>query len=164
MPNPNEKILKEINDLFYNFIWEGTSRIKRTVLCKEYCDGGLKMTDINAFIAALKSTWLRKLVVEKHSQWSALLQATVSIENMLILGTSYITEKILPRIKNKFWIDVFLAHIQISRKVIPTEVEQFLACPMFYNENIKIGNKPIYNKSCIENGIKFINDITKKKW
>ena len=28
--------MKEINDLFYNFIWEGTSRIKRTVLCKEY--------------------------------------------------------------------------------------------------------------------------------
>ena len=79
---------------------------------------------------------------------------------MLILGTSYITEKILPRIKNKFWIDVFLAHKQISRKIIPTEVEQFLACPIFYNENIKIGNKTIYNKSCIENGIKFINDIT----
>ena len=55
------------------------------------------MTDINAFIVALKSTWLRKLaVVKKHSQLSALL------ENMLILGTSYITEKILPRIKNKF--------------------------------------------------------------
>ena len=62
LPNPNEKTMKEINDLFYNFIWEGTSRIKRTVLCKEYCEGGLKMTDINAFIAALKSTWLRKLV------------------------------------------------------------------------------------------------------
>ena len=71
------------------------------------------MTDINAFIAALKSTWLRKLVVEKHSQWSALLQANVSIENMLSLGTSYITEKIMPKIKNKFWKDVFLSHIQI---------------------------------------------------
>ena len=33
LPNPNEKTMKEINDLFYNFIWEGTSRIKRTVLC-----------------------------------------------------------------------------------------------------------------------------------
>ena len=72
------------------------------------------MTDINAFIAAFKSTWLRKLVVEKDSQWSALLQANVSIENMLSLGTSYITDKILPKIKNKFWRDVFLSHIQIS--------------------------------------------------
>ena len=162
LPNPNEKTMKEINDLFYNFIWEGTSRIKRTVLCKDYCEGGLKMTDINAFIAALKSTWLRKLVVEKDCQWSALLQANVSIENMLSLGTSYITEKILPKIKNKFWKDVFLSHIQISKKVIPTEVEQFLAYPIFFNKNIKIGNKTIYNKSCIENGIKFINDITKE--
>ena len=60
------------------------------------------MTNINAFIAALKSIWLRKLVSENHSQWSTLLQATVSIDNMLSLGTSYITEKILPKIKTKF--------------------------------------------------------------
>ena len=71
--NPNEKTMREINDLFYKFIWKGTRRIKRTVLSKEYCEGGMKMTDIDAFIAALKSTWFRKLVVTKHSQWSALL-------------------------------------------------------------------------------------------
>ena len=55
--------------------------------------------------------------MENDSQWSALLQANVSIENMLSLGTSYITEKILPKIKNKFWKDVFLSHIQISKKL-----------------------------------------------
>ena len=49
--------------------------------------------------------------MEKDSQWSALLQSNVNIENMLSLGTSYITEKILPKIKNKFWKDVFLSHI-----------------------------------------------------
>ena len=75
-------MMKESNDLFYNFIWEGTSRIKKTVLCNEYCDCGLKVTDTYAFIAALKSTWLRKLVVEQHSQWSSLLQATINFENI----------------------------------------------------------------------------------
>ena len=119
------------------------------------------MTDTYAFIAALKSTWLRKLVVEQHSQWSSLLQATINFENILNLGTAYIAEKILPKIKNKFWADVFLSHIQISKEIIPTEVEQFLAYPIFYNKNLKIGNKTTYNKSCIENGIKFIN-ITKE--
>ena len=74
--------------------------------------------------------------MKKHFQWSALLQATVSIENMLSSGTLYITEKILHTIKNKFWIDVhvFLSHIQILK--ISTELEQFLAYPIFFNENI----------------------------
>ena len=37
-----------------------------------------------------------------------------------------------------------------------------MACPIFYNGDIKLGNKIIFNKSCFENGIKFINDITKE--
>ena len=37
-------------------------------------------------------------------------------------------------------------------QVIHTEVEQFLAYPIFFNEKkIKIGNETICNKFCIEN-------------
>ena len=46
LPNPEDKILKEMNEIFYNFIWEGTNRIKKTVICQEYSDGGLKMINI----------------------------------------------------------------------------------------------------------------------
>ena len=50
LPNPNEKTKKEMNDI-YEFIWEGTSRIKKkTTLCQDYCDGGLKTIDINALL------------------------------------------------------------------------------------------------------------------
>ena len=51
--------------------------------------------------------------------------------------------------------------MQVSTRNTPTEIQQFQTNPIFFNENIKIGNKTIYNKSCIENGIKYINDITK---
>ena len=81
---------------------------------------------------------------------------------MPVLGTSYITEKVLPKIKNKFWTDVFLSNVQVSTRNTPTEIQQFQTNPIFFNENIKIGNKTLYNKSCIENGIKYINDITKE--
>ena len=52
--------------------------------------------------------------------------------------------------------------MQVSTRNTPTEIQQFQTNPIFFNENIKIGNKTIYNKSCIENGIKYINDITKE--
>ena len=42
LPNPNEKLLKDQNELFFNFIWTDTSRIKKTVLCRECCNGGFK--------------------------------------------------------------------------------------------------------------------------
>lgn len=153
--------MKEIDELFYNFIWEGTSRIKKTVLCQDYCNGGLRMVNINAFIAALKATWLRKLITN-NNQWIAILQCSLNIQNIFNFGVSYVTEKVLPKIKNKFWKDVFMSHIQVSSKNNPTEIQQFQTNPIFFNDNIKIGNKSIYNKSCIENGIKYINDITKE--
>ena len=35
-----------------------------------------------------------------------------------------------------------------------------ILCAIFSNENIKIGDKTVYYKSCFENGIKFINHLT----
>ena len=122
-------MMKEINDLFYGFMWEGTSRIKKTTFCQDYCDGGLKMIDLNAYVSALKSTWLRKLVLDSNNQWSILLQYSVNMQNILNLGTSYITEKILPKMKNMFWADVLLSHIQINKIITSAEVEKFLAAP-----------------------------------
>ena len=57
---------------------------------------------------------------------------------------------------------MLLSHMQVSTRNTPTEIQQFQTNPIFFNENIKIGNKTIYNKSCIENGIKYINDITEE--
>ena len=62
--------------------------------------------------------------------------------------------------KNKFWRDVFSSHIQIVTKNTPTEIQQFQTIPIFSNENIKIWDKAVHYKSCFENGIKIINDLT----
>ena len=70
-----KKLLKDLNELFFNFIWAGTSGIKKTVLCQENCNGGLKMVNINAFIAALKTTWLRNIITDNNSTWSIILQS-----------------------------------------------------------------------------------------
>ena len=40
--NPSDRILKEVNDMFYEFLWEGPSKIKQSVVVKEYFEGGLK--------------------------------------------------------------------------------------------------------------------------
>ena len=55
------------------------------------------MININAFIAALKTTWLRKLITD-NSRWIIMLQSSVNIQTILNLGPSNITEKVLPKI------------------------------------------------------------------
>ena len=42
LPNPSENVIKELNTIFYDFIWSGIAKIKQTVVVKQYMDGGLK--------------------------------------------------------------------------------------------------------------------------
>jgi len=49
LPSPGEKVLKQINSQFSNFVWDGPAKIKQTISIKSYDDGGVAMTDIYAF-------------------------------------------------------------------------------------------------------------------
>ena len=51
------------------------------------------MVNINALIAALKTTWLRKIITDNNSPWSIKLQSTTDTKNVFNLGTHFITEK-----------------------------------------------------------------------
>ena len=66
----NEIIIKEINKLFYLFLWNGKNdKIKRDIMINNYPDGGLKMIDIHSFNKALKATWIKKyLDTENHGK------------------------------------------------------------------------------------------------
>ena len=57
----NEKIINEINDLFYRFLWNDKGdKIKRKVMINDYFKGGLKMIDLVSFNKSLKLTWIKK--------------------------------------------------------------------------------------------------------
>ena len=56
---------------------------------------------------------------------------------------------------------MFLSHMQVSTRNTPTVIQQFQTNPIFFNENIKMGNEP-YIINLVLNGIKYINGITKE--
>ena len=43
LPTPRIETMKTINQQFYDFIWAGPSKIKASVIVKEYNEGGLNM-------------------------------------------------------------------------------------------------------------------------
>jgi hypothetical protein len=66
LPNPGDKILKQFNDMLFQFVWQGPiEKIKKEVLFKDNTNGGLKMINLTAFINSLKSTWIRRTI---HSE------------------------------------------------------------------------------------------------
>ena len=57
----NYQALKELNEAFYHFLWDGKpDKVKRNVIINEYSDGGLKMIDLLSFNKSLKTIWIKK--------------------------------------------------------------------------------------------------------
>ena len=55
----DHKAIKEINVLFYIFLWdEKGDKIKRNLMISDFSEGGLRMIDIESFNKSLKSSWI----------------------------------------------------------------------------------------------------------
>ena len=64
LPNPDKSVIDKINNIVLSFWWNRKpSKIKQSVIVKEYAEGGVKMINLMAFIEALKSTWIRRLLI-----------------------------------------------------------------------------------------------------
>ena len=111
LPNPSDKIMKELNSLFFKFIWNGSiDKIKRKIAIKSYSEGGLKMINVEFFVQALKVSWVRRLL-QKETKWSHLLNTFYpNILDFPRFGLDFIKHK-LKMADNKFWKDVFEAWI-----------------------------------------------------
>ena len=83
-------------------------RVKKELLQKDFCEGGLKMINLNLFILALKTTWVRKLF-RTEGKCDNILFSTINQEKLFNFGNGYISYIKENVVKNKFWKDVFHA-------------------------------------------------------
>ena len=66
LPNPPGELIKNLNKLFYSFLWNsGPDRIKRKVIVKDIAKGGLRMIQIDAFIMVLSKQFLARQMKTK---------------------------------------------------------------------------------------------------
>lgn len=161
LPTPNENTINEINSLFYDFLWEGPAKIKQCVIIKDYCEGGLKMINLSAFIASLKITWVRRLIINP-GKWSFIQSENLNLKHVTSFGDNFI-ETSKNNLSNMFWKDVLQSYQLLLKKNDPNTVEEFLSTPVFNNNLFKIGNKPIFYKEWCRKGILTINDLVNDK-
>lgn len=158
IPNPPQLIFKQLEKECFNFIWNnGSEKIKRDQMYMSYEDGGFKVPNIKLFCQAQKLIWIKKLLDDSSvSNWKVLFLSCV--ENY---GGNYIwlvkneQPSFLCKL-NPFWKDVYYAWTSLTGK---KPDENKLSEPLFFNNNIKINNKPIFFKDWHLCGIKYVNDL-----
>ena len=75
-PDPEDKLIKEINDIFFQFIWSNKpAKINREVVTLDKTSGGLNMIHLKHFITSLKVTWIRRLILSDYKPlWMTLFE------------------------------------------------------------------------------------------
>ena len=160
LPNPEQDIIDNINEKLFRFLWNNKVKIKRNVVIKQYLEGGLKMVNLNAFIDALKLTWIRR-IFNTDSKWQDFIKLHIECQKLIGCSAQYIKKRI-DNIKNTFWVDVLNSFLKFNDKLKITDEESVIKCPIFHNKHIQIDGNTIFYDSWYRNGVRFVNDLLKE--
>ena len=79
LPNPPDDFIKELNSIFFKFIWSNKpDKVKRTVLYNDKCNGGLCMIDLFTFAKSLKCKWVKLYLDNCDRPWKTLFDKSLS--------------------------------------------------------------------------------------
>ena len=110
LPTPTNSSLKELNDIFFKFLWSNKpDKINRDVTILDHSMGGLKMTHLEYSLVAIKARWINRLI-SKSSPWTKLFQLTIfwDLRRLTDFGPDYSNASQM-KTNNIFWLDVFAA-------------------------------------------------------
>ena len=157
LPNPPTKIIDKINNLLFDFLWNGPAKIKKDVIINDYEQGGLRMVNLSKFIQGLKCSWIRRILYS-DSNWKSLTEHFLDLDKLFLCGKNY-PEIASEKTKNAFWKDALISFAQFIDKFPVQSDIDILKCPIFYNHNLQIGGKSFFFKSWFDKGIRFVNDL-----
>ena len=159
LPNPSNKIITDIQSLFFKFLWDNKpDKIKREYVTQPVEGGGLGMLDLKIFIKSLKVTWLRRLLTSK-SKWKFLLfKEYNNFKYMSFFGPNFYTN-IGTKMNNTFWKEVMSSIEEYAERCPPCNPQEFISESFLYNKHIHINGQPITYNIFPHNNIFFIHQL-----
>ena len=160
LPSPSKVYIKALETIFYNYIWGSkTDRVSRNQLVKDYKEGGCRMVHIDSFIKSLKLSWIRRIFYCEAS-WKSLFFAMYKTDqNKLGSFGNYYPIKLINNLKNDFWKETLLTYSELQSAFICDKNQYILSSSLWYNDNIKIDDTPVFFMNLYEKGVKFISDL-----
>ena len=157
LPFPKHRI-KEFEREIYAFLWNGkTHKVKMNTVIQDYCKGGQTMPDLHSIIISQKLKWVKMYLNNHICSWVYTMRALIEVENLSLLLQSNFNIHQLENL-TPFYREVLEAVARIhfiDSKTNKGISNQFI----FYNKNIKIGKKMLYNKNLFEAGLWRVKDL-----
>ena len=154
----NYRILNEINDLLYTFLWNGKGdKIKRKIMINDLSAGGLKMIDISSFNKSLKTTWIKKYLNNNNKgKWKIFFD--IALKNYGCQSFFSYNLNVRDTSSTIATSDAFVKELlgiwaEVNFEPEITSKDHFLDQQLWHNSLIKIANKTVFFKNWFIKGI-----------
>ena len=182
LPNLSKTKIKIIEDILYNFIWDGPDKVARWDAKMPERIGGLNSPDLLASWESFKISWWRRVIKNTHSSWGHILQHSLTEINPILSIDNLVTQTSFKEwnqlghtITNPFWKQCLLALKPLTTEIIKRNPTEILKYPiwesvLFLRNNVPckknkfstLSNKlfyPIDFMTHDENGLRFLSDL-----
>ena len=156
LPNPSETELKQLERLFFHFLWPGKrDLIKRAKVVQDYAHGGLRMVDLQAFVKCMKVSWLKRFMTTNAAWGLVVAKEIPDIQDLLCYGSKKLF-RLCRNINNPFWRDVLEAFASFSSSSNPS-MPEILSESLWFSDYSKFKYSVVnkWNKK----GIRFLVDL-----
>lgn len=120
-------------------------------------DGGLRMTNLNAYIMAQKSSWIKRLIETKEMVPYKYLSQFLPCMDMADFFKCSIKPQDLPDMIPEFYRQVLYAWFDLKEE--PVSVSDVQREVIWFNRCMKINNEYIFHQKLYKAGLVFINDL-----
>ena len=154
-------VFSEVEQMSFEFLWNGKDRVKRNIMYQNYEFGGIKMINYMMFVKTQRIMWLKRLLYgEKETGWKMFFDYCCRfVGGRFIALCDYDISKLSLEIP-VFYLEVLKAWQDI-RKWRYSEGESINSI-IFNNRNICLRGKIIFCRSLYEKGIYLCNHIMDK--
>jgi exonuclease III len=173
-----DSALATINTIMYKFIWQrkcsnkrAFEKVKRTVLCKDYSEGGLNVIDVFDLQNSFFLSWITKLNNTDCGNWRSIplywlnkLGHKLSVLKSSVLYKDFIG---LDLIKSRFWkrvLSTWLLHNKDSAgSSDELDAQDIYSQVLWNNKFIVYKRTPLMIQAGIRSGVIRVCDILKDK-
>ena len=154
----NYRILNEINDLLYTFLWNGKGdKIKRKLMINDLSVGGLKMIDICSFNKSLKTTWIKKYLDNNNKgKWKIFFDIALKnygCQKFFSYNLNFRDTSSTIATSDAFVNELLGIWAGVNFEPEITSKDHFLDQQLWHNSLIKIANKTVFFKNWFIKGI-----------
>ena len=159
MYTPDEIVFKKIDKIIKNYIWEGKpAKIKYEMLKQQQTKGGVKLCDIRAKNAAIKTKWFKKAIA-KNSIWSNYAIERLQLPASMVIECNCNNKDLVKVVEASIWRDAWMAWNVVNYKEEITEPQEIMQQTVWYNSKVKKNGNVMVHNNLMNKGLKKVKDI-----